>query len=95
MIEYTLTTTWLGQVIIVVKDRRALWRVEFCEPANRFLDDLHLNAPHAQRVPGDQLEMFCNAVAEYFHRPSRPFSLPLHLTGTTFQLTVWRALQTV
>lgn len=45
---------------------------------------------------GDPLhKKIASQVRRYFARPSTGFDLPLSLTGTPFQLKVWRALQRI
>lgn len=43
----------------------------------------------------EQLSAYANWFEKYFNQEIIPFSLPIHLVGTAFQLKVWKALQQI
>ncbi len=74
---------------------RGLCRLSFTRNPRLFLEELSApGMPHwNDRHP--VLEEAARQLADYFHGRRREFRLPLDLDGTPFQLSVWRALETI
>lgn len=51
--------------------------------------------PVQAQAPNAVTEDCCQQLNEYFAGQRTQFDVPLHMTGTEFQRTVWQALQTV
>jgi len=75
--------TPVGRIGIVIENE-ALVDIRFLGPA------------HAVCAPRSKLaRKTCRQLQSYFLNPAYPFRIPLKLTGTNFQLRVWRALQRI
>lgn len=75
----------VGPLMLVVDDRGLV--------AIDMLDEEWSSKAQADGDTGDDvLSETANQLAAYFAGARRTFDLPLHLEGTPFQLTVWRAV---
>jgi len=64
-------------------------RVNLEEELARLSKELNASIEHGEHPHLSKLERELN---EYFDKKRRDFTVPLHLTGTTFQKAVWRSL---
>ena len=93
-----LNIEWLDSelgTIIVICDSNALYLLEFTQRKNLDRQVERLKKTHKRAIlPGrtkitDQIE---GELSAYFAGRLKAFQTPLHMTGTEFQKTVWRAL---
>ncbi|MGK9172156.1 bifunctional DNA-binding transcriptional regulator/O6-methylguanine-DNA methyltransferase Ada [Yokenella regensburgei] len=92
-VYYALSRCSLGHCL-VAESERGICAVLLADSEAALLAELQQIFPHAQREPGSV--DFAGRVAEVVRRindPRSPFSLPLDLRGTAFQLQVWQALR--
>lgn len=92
-VHYTLTQCALG-FCLVAESERGICAVLLADSEDEVMAELQQIFPHAQREPGS--ECFAERVAMVVRRlndPHSPFTLPLDLQGTAFQLQVWQALR--
>lgn len=92
-IRYALSDCSLGRCL-VAESERGICAILLADSDEQLLAELHTIFPHARNVQGD--EAMLERVAEVIRRLDRadaPFTLPLDLRGTAFQLQVWQALR--
>jgi methylated-DNA-[protein]-cysteine S-methyltransferase len=84
-LAYTYIDSPVGRLLLA-GDERGLWLLSFADGGNPARPgDEWLASQSTFREAGRQLDA-------YFHRELRSFTLPLHLSGTDFQVAVWKAL---
>ncbi|VVT52732.1 Methylphosphotriester-DNA--protein-cysteine S-methyltransferase (EC / ADA regulatory protein / Methylated-DNA--protein-cysteine methyltransferase (EC [Kosakonia radicincitans] len=92
-IRYALSDCALGRCL-VAESERGICAILLADSDEQLLAELHTIFPHARNVQGD--EAMLERVAQVIRRLDRadaPFTLPLDLRGTAFQLLVWQALR--
>ncbi|APG18940.1 bifunctional transcriptional regulator/O6-methylguanine-DNA methyltransferase [Kosakonia radicincitans DSM 16656] len=92
-IRYALSDCALGRCL-VAESERGICAILLADSDEQLLAELHTIFPHARNVQGD--EAMLERVAQVIRRLDRadaPFTLPLDLRGTAFQLQVWQALR--
>lgn len=92
---YTLTTCSLGRCL-VAQSARGICAILLADSDEELIAELAQIFPRAQRTAGD--DEFNARVAQVIHRldnADSPFTLPLDLRGTAFQLQVWQALREI
>lgn len=92
-IRYALSECSLGRCL-VAESERGICAILLADSDEQLLAELHTIFPHARNVQGD--EAMLERVAQVIRRLDRadaPFTLPLDLRGTAFQLQVWQALR--
>ncbi|NCF05302.1 MULTISPECIES: bifunctional DNA-binding transcriptional regulator/O6-methylguanine-DNA methyltransferase Ada [Kosakonia] len=92
-IRYALSDCSLGRCL-VAESERGICAILLADSDEQLLAELHTIFPHARNVQGD--EAMLERVAQVIRRLDRadaPFTLPLDLRGTAFQLQVWQALR--
>lgn len=94
-VHYAFSRCALGHCL-VAESERGICAILLGDSEEVLLTELQQIFPHAQREPGSA--RFTQHVAEVVERldnPRSPFTLPLDLRGTAFQLQVWQALRTL
>lgn len=94
-VRYAFSHCSLGHCL-VAESERGICAVLLADSEEALLAELQQIFPHAQREPGS--ERFMQRVAQVVQRlndPHAPFTLPLDLRGTAFQLQVWQALRAI
>lgn len=96
-----LNIEWLDTelgTIIVICDSDALYLLEFTTRKNLDRQVERLKKTHKRAIiPGRTkvTEQIADELSEYFAGRLKDFKTPLHMTGTDFQKTVWRALMDI
>ncbi|SCC63444.1 bifunctional DNA-binding transcriptional regulator/O6-methylguanine-DNA methyltransferase Ada [Kosakonia oryziphila] len=94
-IRYALSDCSLGRCL-VAESERGICAILLADSDEQLLAELNTIFPHARNVQGD--ETMLARVAQVIRRLDRadaPFTLPLDLRGTAFQLQVWQALREI
>lgn len=94
-VAYALSDCALGRCL-VAESARGICAILLGDSDAQLLGELQQIFPHAQREPGSA--DFRERVAQVIRRldnPDAPFTLPLDLRGTAFQLQVWQALRDI
>lgn len=79
--------------LTLAADADGLRHIEF--PNNRHpVDRMHW-VPDAHGAAADVLRATRDQLRDYFEGARRAFDLPLRPSGTSFQMTVWRTLETI
>lgn len=94
-VHYALSRCTLGHCL-VAESERGICAILLADSDEALLAELQQIFPHAQREPGSA--RFTERVAQVVQRlddPKSPFTLPLDLRGTAFQLQVWQALRSL
>ena len=94
-IRYGVAKTALGWVL-VASTERGVCAVSFAESARILEEGLHEEFPkaHIERAPQGMLEWLDEIVA-FVNGERSNLSIPTDLSGTDFQLRVWKALQQI
>lgn len=95
VVSYTLTSCSLGRCL-VAESARGICAILLADSDEQLLAELAQIFPRAQRTQGG--EAFNARVAQVIRRlenADSPFTLPLDLRGTAFQLQVWQALRDI
>ncbi|WLI77809.1 bifunctional DNA-binding transcriptional regulator/O6-methylguanine-DNA methyltransferase Ada [Kosakonia sp. H02] len=85
----------LGRCLVAESDR-GICAILLADNDEQLLAELHTLFPHARRAEGSAA--FSERVAQVIQRldgADSPFTLPLDLRGTAFQLQVWQALREI
>ncbi len=94
-VHYAVSSCALGYCL-VAESERGICAILLDDSEAALLAQLQQIFPHARREPGSA--RFAEHIAQVVARldnPLSPFTLPLDLRGTTFQLQVWQALRTL
>ena len=92
---FTLTNCTLGRCL-VAESERGICAVLLAESDEALLAQLSNLFPHARQAEDDpQFTARVQQVIAHVERPDSPFTLPLDLRGTAFQLQVWQALRQI
>lgn len=92
---FTLTDCTLGRCL-VAESERGICAVLLAQSDDALLAQLSNLFPHARQAEDDpQLTARVQQVIAHIERPYSPFTLPLDLRGTAFQLQVWQALRQI
>ncbi|MEO3739679.1 bifunctional DNA-binding transcriptional regulator/O6-methylguanine-DNA methyltransferase Ada [Kosakonia sp. WA-90] len=92
---FTLSDCSLGRCL-VAESARGICAILLADSDEQLIAELSAIFPHAHRAQGD--ESFTRRVTQVIQRidnTDSPFSLPLDLRGTAFQLQVWQALREI
>lgn len=92
---FTVSDCTLGRCL-VAQSQRGICAILLGDSDEALLMELQATFPRARRMEGS--EAFDQRVAQVIARldsPGAPFTLPLDLRGTAFQLQVWQALREV
>lgn len=92
---YALSHCSLGHCL-VAQSERGICAILLADNEDALLEELRTIFPGARREQAD--ERFVEQVEEVVRRidnPASPFTLPLDLRGTAFQLQVWNALRAI
>jgi len=92
---YALTHCSLGRCL-VAESARGICAILLADSDEQLLAELAQTFPGARRAPGSRA--FNERVAQVIRRldnTDTPFTLPLDLRGTAFQLQVWQALREI
>ncbi|MGY5956191.1 bifunctional DNA-binding transcriptional regulator/O6-methylguanine-DNA methyltransferase Ada [Kosakonia sp. BK9b] len=92
---YTVSECSLGRCL-VAESERGICAILLADSDEQLMTELAGLFPHAQREQGSA--EFIQRVTQVIHRlenADSPFSLPLDLRGTAFQLQVWQALREI
>src|SRR5690606_33461304 len=94
-LRYAITPCPLGLLLMAASDR-GLCALLFADDEQSLIDELKARFP-AGELQRDQagLKDWLDAVLTQLQDPSLRADLPLDLRGSTFQLSVWQALQTI
>jgi AraC family transcriptional regulator, regulatory protein of adaptative response / methylated-DNA-[protein]-cysteine methyltransferase len=98
-IYFALRQTQLGLLLMAATERGVCF-VHFGDSAAGLLQSLHQEFPKAQLLPTPEqaqsdLDLWIDALEHHLAGAGPRPDLPLHLTGTAFQLSVWRFLSTL
>ncbi len=94
-IRYILSDCSLGRCL-VAESGRGICAILLADSDEQLLTELHGIFPHARSAQGD--DVMKERIAQVIRRLDQadaPFSLPLDLRGTAFQLQVWQALREI
>ncbi len=92
---FTLTDCTLGRCL-VAESERGICAVLLAQSDDALLAQLSNLFPHARQAEDDpQFTARVQQVVAHIERPDSPFTLPLDLRGTAFQLQVWQALRQI
>lgn len=94
-LRYAIIPCPLG-LLLMAASERGLCALLFADDEQPLIDELQARFP-AGELQRDQagLKDWLDAVLTQLQDPSRRADLPLDLRGSTFQLSVWQALQTI
>lgn len=98
-IYFALRQTQLGLLLMAATDRGVCF-VHFGDSVASLIQSLHQEFPKAHLVPTPEhaqsdLDLWIDALEHHLAGAGPRPDLPLHLTGTAFQLSVWRFLSTL
>jgi AraC family transcriptional regulator, regulatory protein of adaptative response / methylated-DNA-[protein]-cysteine methyltransferase len=98
-IYFALRQTQLGLLLMAATERGVCF-VHFGSSAAGLLQCLHQEFPKADLMPTPEhaqaeLDLWIDALDQHLAGAGPKPDLPLHLTGTAFQLSVWRFLSTI
>jgi AraC family transcriptional regulator of adaptative response/methylated-DNA-[protein]-cysteine methyltransferase len=94
-IRFAIGQSSLGGLLVAATDS-GVCAVFLGDDPHELLEDLQRRFPKAELVGGDRdFERMVAQVAGYMERPGEPWTLPLDIRGTSFQLRVWKALQEI
>lgn len=98
-IYFALRQTQLGLLLMAATERGVCF-VHFGDSAVGLIQSLHQEFPKAFLIPTPEhadsdLDLWIDALEHHLAGVGAKPELPLHLTGTSFQLSVWRFLSTV
>jgi len=98
-IYFALRQTQLGLLLMAATDRGVCF-VHFGDSAAALIQILHQEFPKANLLPTPEqaqsdLDLWIDALDHHLAGAGPKPDLPLHLTGTAFQLSVWRFLSTL
>lgn len=98
-IYFALRQTRLGLLLMAATERGVCF-VHFGSSAAGLLQSLHQEFPKANLLPTPEhaqaeLDLWIDALDQHLAGAGPRPDLPLHLTGTAFQLSVWRFLSTL
>ncbi len=92
---YALSHCSLGHCL-VAQSTRGICAILLADTDSALLEELHGIFPHARREQGDaRFAEHVEQVVRRIDNPDSPFTLPLDLRGTAFQLQVWDALRAI
>lgn len=95
VIRFALGESSLGHLLVASTDA-GICAIFLGEEPQALLDDLQARFPRAELRGGDgEFERLVAVVAAQVENPGTPWTLPLDLRGTTFQLRVWHALRDI
>jgi len=80
---YTYETTY--GIITIESDGRAITSIKRKSPTE----------PNGRKIANKLTDMAATQLDEYFKGKRKQFDLPLNLHGTSFQLSVWKALSDI
>jgi len=95
LLQYVVTPCWLG-LILVASSSRGVCAILLGDQEEALVQELRKKFSRAQLNPGN--EAFREEViriTSWLEQPNQELGLPLDLQGTTFQIRVWRALQSI
>ncbi|WP_306524064.1 methylated-DNA--[protein]-cysteine S-methyltransferase [Rheinheimera sp.] len=98
-IYFALRQTQLG-LLLMAATARGVCFVHFGDSAVGLIQSLHQEFPKAHLLPTPaqaqaDLDLWIDALEQHLAGAGPRPDLPLHLTGTAFQLSVWRFLSTI
>lgn len=98
-IYFALRQTQLGLLLMAATDRGVCF-VHFGNSVASLIQSLHQEFPKAHLIPTPEhaqsdLDLWIDALEHHLAGAGPRPDLPLHLTGTAFQLSVWRFLSTL
>lgn len=94
-IRYALSHCALGHCL-VAQSARGICAILLADSDAALLAELRDIFPHARHEPGaGDFAAQVEQVVRRLDNPDSPFTLPLDLRGTAFQLQVWNALRTI
>jgi AraC family transcriptional regulator of adaptative response/methylated-DNA-[protein]-cysteine methyltransferase len=94
-IHFALATCTLGRCL-VAESERGICAVLLADNDDDLIAELQQIFPLAHRETGsEQFAQHVTQVVQKIDDPQSPFTLPLDLRGTAFQLKVWQALRTL
>ncbi|MGP3592424.1 bifunctional DNA-binding transcriptional regulator/O6-methylguanine-DNA methyltransferase Ada [Vagococcus sp. WN89Y] len=94
-VHYTLSTCSLGRCL-VAESARGICAILLADSDEQLLAELAQIFPGAQRMQGsDEFNARVEQVLRRLDNADAPFTLPLDLRGTAFQLQVWQALREI
>lgn len=98
-IHFALRQTKPGLLLMAATERGVCF-VHFGDSATALIRALHQEFPNAELLPTPEharfdLDLWIDALEQHLAGCGPKPELPLHLTGSAFQLTVWRFLSTL
>jgi AraC family transcriptional regulator, regulatory protein of adaptative response / methylated-DNA-[protein]-cysteine methyltransferase len=93
-VVYGFGETVLGLALAAVSPR-GVCALLFGEQQKKLAKELRALYPGAKPAPEEALQPALEAARGIAEQPWRPFSLPLDIDGTEFQLRVWTALRDI
>ncbi len=99
MIYYACRNTWLGLMLMAVTDK-GVCSLQFGDDEGQLLAQLKAEYPNAElSVSASQhvakLDIWMKALNQYISQEAPRPDLPLDISGTAFQIKVWRFLLTI
>lgn len=98
-ISFALRMTLYGQLIMASSERGVCF-IHLGDTTTHLLQALHSEFPNAQLEPtpenmSDELDLWIEALEAHLASKGPKPNLPLHLSGTAFQITVWKFLMSI
>lgn len=94
-VRFTVETCSLGPVLIAATDK-GVCSIQFGDNASALTRDLKREFPDAVSGVGHvQFPRWVKGVLKHLENPTRPFDIPLDVSGTEFQERVWSALKEI
>lgn len=95
MIEYELGSSSLGCVLVAMS-QKGVCAIALADEPDSLLDWIKQTYPHAENGhQNTRLQSVLQQVLNYTENPKRALNLPLDISGTAFQKSVWQALKTI
>lgn len=94
-IRFAVGQCWLGSILVAATDS-GICAIQFGDEPDTLVRDLQDRFPKAQLIGGDaDFERMVAQVVGFVEAPHRSLTLPLDISGTSFQLKVWDALRRI